>query len=756
VTAIAQDTRNGHTNTWYYVTGEISGNSAGDAGSAYRGNGVFKSTDNGLTWTQLASTVTDDPSTFNKIFQYSWNVKVSPVNGYVYVATYGAVYRSEDGGSTWEHVLMSYVNSDYSYCSDIEISPTGILYAALSSDGDKHGFYRSTDNGDTWTNITPSGFPSSYGRTVIAVAPSNEKIVYFLTHVDGSNASGHNLWKYDTSAASWSDLSDNLPDEDGTTGSFDSQEGYDLLIKIKPDNEKFVIIGGTDLWSSTSGFLGGLLGSDPVKIGGYKPSNDTYASYTNHHPDQHSLVFLPSDPKKVISGHDGGLSFTSDITKSTVESDQETVVWKFLNTGYLTTQAYTVAIDLENAGDNTIISGFQDVGTWVTNDISPEADWSNELGGDGSYCAIGENGNSLYYSSQNGTTYRSWLDENSWKWTEVDPEGAENQQFINPFILDPNNTNIMYYLGGDVVWRNYDLTDIKAYNSSPTSVNWIKMSNTTVTGNSITALDVSGAPANILYFGTDNGKVYKVLNANIGDPDKTDISGNDFPDANIGCVKVNPYNADELMVSFTNYGVISIWHSTDRGSTWTAVSGNLEENADGTGAGPSVRWVEILQKDNGDKVYFAGTSTGLYSTTALNGNNTVWTQESPDLIGNVVVDMIDIRNDGTIAVATHGNGIYSADYDMTTNIRKHQRDNVNALIYPNPSDGIFRVKVSSDSLADFMILIFNMNGQAVYSGKWDAVLNLDQEIDLSHLSKGMYTVEVIKNGISNAYKLTLR
>jgi hypothetical protein len=93
---------------------------------------------------------------------------------------------------------------------------------------------------------------------------------------------------------------------------------------------------------------------------------------------------------------------------------------------------------------------------------------------------------------------------------------------------------------------------------------------------------------------------------------------------------------------------------------------------------------------------------------------------------------------------------------MTTNIRKHQRDNVNALIYPNPSDGIFRVKVSSDSLADFIILIFNMNGQAVYSGKWDAVLNLDQEIDLSHLSKGMYTVEVIKNGISNAYKLTLR
>ncbi|NPA37467.1 MAG: T9SS type A sorting domain-containing protein [Chlorobi bacterium] len=756
VTAIAQDPRDGNTNIWYYVTGELSGNSASETGAAYRGNGVYKSTDNGLTWSALESTVTDDPTTFNKIFQYSWNVKVSPSNGYVFVATYGAIYRSTDGGTNWSYVLLSYNGNNYSYYTDIEVSPSGVLYAALSSDGDKHGFFKSTDNGDNWTEITPADFPADYGRTVIAVAPSNENTVYFLTHVDGSDAAGHNLWKYDAGSDSWSDLSSEIPDEDGITGSFDSQGGYDLLIKIKPDDEKFVIIGGTDLWRSTSGFIGGITSSDPEKIGGYKATNDSYASYTNHHPDQHSLVFFPDDPNKVISGHDGGLSLTTDITKSTEESDNETVVWSSLNAGYLTTQAYTVAIDHENDNDSTIISGFQDNGTWITQTTNGQANWKSLLGGDGSYCAIGENGNSFYTSSQNGTTYRDWEENGSSKWAEVDPDGAENQSFINPFVLDPNNTNMMYYLGGDVIWRNSDLTAIADYNSSPTSTNWTEMTNTTVTGANITALDVSKNPANILFFGTDNGKMYKVDNANDGDPAKLDISDDNFPNANIGCVTVNPNDGNEVLISFTNYGVISIWHTADEGLSWESVSGNLEENADGTGSGPSVRWVEILQKRSGDKIYFAGTSTGLYSTESLDGNNTVWTQESPDMIGNILVDMVDVNDYGTVAVGTHGNGIYSAQIDVSNAILKHRTDEIKAILYPNPSTGIFRVKAESNTPAEFRIFIFNMKGQAIYSGKWDSVTILDKEINLSTFPKGIYNVEVVRNGIASSYKLLLK
>ena len=446
VTAIAQDTRAGHTDTWYYATGEASGNSAGANGAYYVGDGVFKSTDNGVSWTLLDATAQGSPESFTRLFQYCWNIKVSPSNGNVYLATYGAIYRSTDGGDVWTVIFNSKDQNHFSYYTDIAVDANGVLYIAVSSDGDNVGFYRSEDNGDTWADITPAGFLADYGRTVIDIAQSNEKLVYFLTHVGGENAAGHNLWKYeyvsgDGSGAggNWTDLSANLPDEAGKTGSFDSQGGYDLLVKVKPDDEDFVIIGGTDLYRSTDGFAST---NNTSKIGGYSPTNNTYATYSNHHSDQHSLMFYPNDSKKVISGHDGGLSKTADITKTTVGNNNETVVWEFLNTGYLTTQAYVVAIDMETPGDHSIVAGFQDNGTWITESANGTANWDNVDGGDGAYCALGEQGNSLYTSSQNGIVYRTFKDAGQWTWARIDPDGATDQLFINPFILDPNNTEL--------------------------------------------------------------------------------------------------------------------------------------------------------------------------------------------------------------------------------------------------------------------------------------------------------------------------
>ncbi len=756
VTAIAQDNRAGHTNTFYYVTGEYLGNSASATGASFKGDGVFKSDDGGQTWTQLESTVSGTPEDFDQYFDYCWNVKVSPATGSVFVATYGAIKRSQDGGDTWKTVFESNTNGNYSYATDVEVSSTGVVYAAFSSEGDKHGFYRSDSDGDenSWTEITPNTFPKDYERTVIAIAPSNENVVYFLTHNGGENADGHNLWKYvydpDNDNYTWSDLSSNIPDENGKTGSFDSQGGYDLLIKVKPDDDKFVIIGGTDLWRSTDGFSST---SNYSKIGGYKPTNNIYEIYTNHHADQHSLVFFKTDAKKVISGHDGGLSLTNDITKTTEESDQETVIWSSLDAGYLTTQAYAVAMNMDDYGDVAIISGFQDNGTFYINDDNEQGNWSNVNGGDGGYCAIADNGNSLYSSSQNGTVYRDW----DGKWTRVDPDGATGQDFINPFILDPNDNKIMYYPAGEFMWRNSDLTAIAAYNDDPTTQNWSKLTNSQVAGSVITALDVSDEPANILYFGTDQGKVYKVENANTGDPVKTDITGDNFPnDANVGCVKVNPYDANEVLVSFTNYEVVSIWHTSDGGNTWGSVSGNLEENVDGSGSGPSVRWVEILKKHDNTKIYFAGTSTGLYSTTLFNGNNTQWKNESPDLIGNVIVDMVKVRKDGTVLAGTHGNGVYSAKFDVTNAIRDHRTDNVNARIYPNPSTGIFTIDVQSDMPDDYKVVIFNMSGQAVYYSNLKSIGNIHQDINLTSQPKGVYNVQIMKGEKAFTYKLVLR
>ena len=97
VTCIAQDTRTGNRSTWYYGTGEYKGNSASGENAYYNGDGIFKSTDNGLTWNQLSTTASGTPQTFESNFDYIWNIKVDPTNGNVYAATYGAIYKSTDG-----------------------------------------------------------------------------------------------------------------------------------------------------------------------------------------------------------------------------------------------------------------------------------------------------------------------------------------------------------------------------------------------------------------------------------------------------------------------------------------------------------------------------------------------------------------------------------------------------------------------------------------------------------------------------------
>lgn len=102
-----------------------------------------------------------------------------------------------------------------------------------------------------------------------------------------------------------------------------------------------------------------------------------------------------------------------------------------------------------------------------------------------------------------------------------------------------------------------------------------------------------------------------------------------------------------------------MFKSIDGGGSWTPVSGNLEENPDGSGSGPSVRWVSILYLDD-EPVYLAATRVGLFSARRLEGMDTKWSPEAQTFIGNVVINMIDVRqSEGFVAVATHGNGVYS-------------------------------------------------------------------------------------------------
>ncbi len=725
ITCLVQDQRQGKSSVWYAGTGELLGSSGSAIGAYNYGGGILKSTDGGNTWTFLASTEGKSKTAFDKDFDFVFNIVIDNTNlteDEIYAATYGSVYRSLNGGTTWQAVLSGVLSA--SDKTEVAISPTGVLYATLSSNGNKKGVWRSPD-GVTWTNILPAGFPATYGRIAIGIAPSDEKQVYFLvsetTNVGllSVNFQGdkewNSLWKYDFvsgngagSGGTWADRSSNLPGKNGDFGQFSSQGGYDLYVRIKPDDANTVFLGGTNLWRSSDGFT--TLGNT-AWIGGYAVNTmrPDFKLYANHHPDQHNLIFYPGSTVKAFSAHDGGISLTQDITASSV-------TWESMNNNYITSQFYTITIDHANALDKKIVGGLQDNGTHYL-DQSGLSTSQMPYNGDGSYCAIKDGTNEIFASAQLGRIAHIELDGagSPVKFARIDPAQLyrSNYDFINPFSVDPNNQNIMYLPAKKRLFRNLDIT-AKAMTPAFDSTRWNTplwevLTACVPASGEFSAIVTSRCNPNTLYYATDAGKLYRVRNANVGQPVPVDISGTNFSNGNIGCIALDPIDSNRMMVVFTNYNINSLFATEDGGKTWINVSGNLEENTSGTGAGPSCRWAAVMPLQNGKRTWFVGTSTGLYATSDLMTLPTVWLKQSPEGIGSVIVTMIDVRpQDYFIAVATHGAGIFSATIAnewQTTGVTSAQ-SGFQFKTYPNPlTNDYFNVTFSNqqDKVPDYAL-----------------------------------------------------
>jgi hypothetical protein len=359
----------------------------------------------------------------------------------------------------------------------------------------------------------------------------------------------------------------------------------------------------------------------------------------------------------MLAGHDGGISYCQDNT-------EELLTWEFRNRGYATTQFYSIAIDHATSGQSLIIGGTQDNGTWMLREEGME-DGRKIFGADGGYAAIADGGVDYYTSYQNGQIFRSQYDSTGRRtaWARIDPEDGTDYLFIHPFALDRADNRIVYLPEANRLWRNVDVTEIPLDNrSQKRSTNWELIEGVSLPGGEkITALaSTVTEPPHRLYFGTNRAGLFRLDSATREKPTLTAIPIGEVESGYVNSFAVDPTDGNRLLAAFSNYNVQSIFLSTDGGASWEAVTGNLEEFPNGNGSGPSVGWVEMLPV-NGLTMYFAGTTTGLYSTLYLDGMNTVWRQEGSSSIGNVVVDMIAARPvDGFVAVGTHGRGVFSA------------------------------------------------------------------------------------------------
>ncbi|MCE1163979.1 MAG: T9SS type A sorting domain-containing protein, partial [Bacteroidetes bacterium] len=738
----------------------------GGAG-AFAGNGIFKSTDNGQSWELLPSTSGIPPGSFTSDWQYVWNVAADPSSAAtdeVYAATVGSIYKSTNGGTNWTQTLGS--STTRSVFTDVAVSSTGVVYAAGSfiSGGPMNGVRRST-NGDNWVDITPPEFPPAYERIVITLAPSNQNVMYVAVQGVPAGEPGtvnkHQLWKYTYisgngtgSGGVWENRGSNLPQTgQNNYGNFnepfDTQEGYDLFMRVKPDNENFLVLCAVNMYVSTDAFA---TITNAKRIGGYQPADEN-GSYTNHHPDVHSGFFRPGSNVAFISGHDGGLSATSDITTNITANNP--VSWQSLNNGYNVTQFYAVSLAPES-GSNRILGGFQDNGSYTTVSGTLTVPWTEVNTGDGGYCAVAPSAdNRLYSTAQKGDLQRCNLDYSNK--VDMKPSGSRNPLFINPFALDKNNSSLLYFACGSSttangIWRNNNAVN----GTTTTGWSFIEGTEFPDTTEQVSAIGISSANSpNVVYYGTDEGHIRKITDAG-GTPV---VSGNlnaGLPSGYVSCIAVDPENSDKAAATFSNYNIASVWYTTNGGTNWTNIEGNLS----GTN-GPSVRWAEIFYVQSVMHIILC-TSTGVYYTNQLNGSSTVWTQEAVNSIGNVVCTMSDFRNnDKTFVVGTHGRGCFQTGITapIGVNLISSSVPEKFALSqnYPNPFNPSTSINFEVPENSFVTVKIYDMLGKNIANlvngsyraGKYSITWNA------SSFPSGAYLCVMKSGNYSKAIKLLL-
>jgi hypothetical protein len=256
--------------------------------------------------------------------------------------------------------------------------------------------------------------------------------------------------------------------------------------------------------------------------------------------------------------------------------------------------------------------------------------------------------------------------------------------------------------------------------------------NSTVAFSAVTCSKYSTTGTSDVYVGTQAGLLYKILNA--GDiPQAEEIGSTNFPTGNISCIAEGD-SENELLVTFSNYGVSSVWLTLDGGVTWQEKEVNLPDMP--------IRWA-LFHPENHGQVMLA-TELGIWATNTLLEAETEWAPANAGM-GNVRVDMLKLRTaDNVVLAASHGRGLFTCTYtrDIYTSVDELPANYLSLTLYPNPAGTSVTIQWNSFSQAEATVFVTDLSGKTVEQ-KTVSVQN-DQAItlDVSHYQKGTYVVGV--------------
>lgn len=605
------------TKTFYVGTGEGWYQSVSGAPGA----GVWKTTDAGKSWNQL-------PETSNFHYVHDLVVRNENGSGVLYVSTdyssqrfinkrspaIAGVYRSTDGGDNFKRQTLA-GNQEFR-AADLEIGPDNRIWVGTYLNS---GAILYSDDGENWSESVRF---NDEERVELAVAPSNANYVYALI---SRNRNCEKILVTKNGGDEWTELSQPEDANHSNQNWSRNQAGYDLIAQVDPNDERTVYIGTINWFKSDDA------GDNWEQVSAWKGS-----SYPEVHSDQHQMVFRPTSSnsrssREVLIGNDGGIYSSSNLNSAFPN-------FQHMVNGYNTTQFYACAIH-PDPSVNYFLAGSQDNGThqFTSNQLGS----TNEVtGGDGSFCYIDSTNPSVQISSYIYNFY--WVSTNNGDDFKKLGGNESTGWFINPTGYD-HNLNVLYGSKSDDAL--YRVSGVGSSNS----VDQLDVA----LGSKATHLKISPytSGSTTLFVGTSAGKVFKIKGANGSNPDITEIGGrSNLSIGSISCIDIGA-NEDQILVTFYNYGITSVWYSPDGGKNWKSKEGDLPDLP--------VRWCLFNPSDR-ENVILA-TELGIWSTSNFKDESPIW-GPSNDGLANVRVDQLRLRSaDLTVLAATHGRGLFLSD-----------------------------------------------------------------------------------------------
>jgi photosystem II stability/assembly factor-like uncharacterized protein len=606
------------------------------------GDGVYRTKDGGDTWEHLGLEATEriakievDPTKPKTVF-------VCATGGLWSANPERGVYRSTDGGASWERIL--FVDEDTG-CADLDIDPQEprILYAAMwqfrrsphffSSGGPGSGLYRSTDGGASWTRLE-NGLPSGeLGRIAVAVAPSRPAVVYATVE-----AAKTALYRSDNLGESWVEVDDSM--------NVQMRPFYFSELVVDPTDHRRVYKPGLTLTVSTDGgeSFSGLLGAG-MSVGAV-------------HPDHHALWINPKNPRHMILGTDGGAYVSHDRAQ------------RWLHVRSLpVSQFYHVSHDLE--WPYNVYGGLQDNGSWKGPSRSPggisAADWQVVGDGDGFWAfADPQEPDTLYVEYQGGNLSRVSLATGESK--SIRPYARDNEEKLRfnwntPIHLSPSRPGVLYY-GSQYLHRSLDrgdswetispdlTTDDPAKQRQEES-GGLTIDNSTAE-NHCTIFAIAESPRNpeVVWVGSDDGLLHLSRD---GGATWVELAGRvtGLPAGTwVSAIQASPFAEATAFVSFDGHRngdmATYLYRTDDFGATWTPLATGEVEG-----------YAHVLKQDPvNPELLYAGTELGLFIS--LDGGRH-WARFKENLPPVAVNDLVVHPAEHDLIIATHGRGISIID-----------------------------------------------------------------------------------------------